>query len=155
MGNRKSANKMHHIWREALRIRIKKFRQNLLKNYSKSTKIAITACKFSKISGEHAPDPLQLFLFLNQLQICSVAKKIRLKNVEIVAPPPTSFKFLVTSLSVQKQRVSEILCKRCENDFSLSKGCGPLNDLGTTEVDIWVVLLCFMQSTRNLVYMTY
>ena len=47
--NRKCANKMHHIWRSSLlRIRVQKFIQNLPENYSKSTKIAITACEFSK-----------------------------------------------------------------------------------------------------------
>ena len=64
----------------------------------KSTKIAITACKFSKISrGSMPPDPLEPFLFLNQLQISS-AEKIRLtENVEI---RPPLFKFLATPLPV-------------------------------------------------------
>ena len=43
------------IFREALRIRGKNFKQSLAENYSKSTEIAITACKFSKFPGEHAP----------------------------------------------------------------------------------------------------
>ena len=34
------------IFGEAFEIGVKKFKQNLPKNYSKSTKIAITACKF-------------------------------------------------------------------------------------------------------------
>ena len=34
------------LFGEALRIRVTKFKQNLLENYSKSTKIATTACKF-------------------------------------------------------------------------------------------------------------
>ena len=69
-------------------------------------------------------DPLELFLFLNQLQICTAEKKIRLKKyVEIMRPSPL-LKFFATPLSVQKQRVSEALCKGCENDFSLPKGCG-------------------------------
>ena len=48
---------------EALRIRVKKFKQNLAENYSKSTKIAITACKFSKIFwGSMPPDYPRAFL---------------------------------------------------------------------------------------------
>ena len=44
-----------------------------------------------------SPDPLESFLFLNQLQISS-AEKIRLtENVEIMPPPPP-FKFLATPL---------------------------------------------------------
>ena len=34
------------IFGEALRIKVKKFKQDLLENYSQSTKIAVTACKF-------------------------------------------------------------------------------------------------------------
>ena len=41
-------------------MRVKKFNQNLPENYSKSTKIAITACKFSKIfPGEDAIRPFR------------------------------------------------------------------------------------------------
>ena len=41
---------------EALRISVKKFKQNLGENYLTNTKITITACKFSKfLPGEHAP----------------------------------------------------------------------------------------------------
>ena len=52
------------IFGEALRIRVKKFKQNLAEeNYSKSTKIAITACKFSKIFyGSMPPDYPRAFL---------------------------------------------------------------------------------------------
>ena len=32
--------------------------------------------------------------------------------------------FLYFQLSVQKQHVSDVRCKGCENDFSLPKGCG-------------------------------
>ena len=62
--------------------------QNLPENYSKRTKIAITARKFLKIFGGSMPsDPLELFLLLNQFQLCSAEKKIRLKkNLEIMAP---------------------------------------------------------------------
>ena len=46
---------MHHIFGEALRIRVKKFKQNFTENYSKTTKIAIEACTFLKISGGAYP----------------------------------------------------------------------------------------------------
>ena len=63
--------------------------KNLPENYTKSTKIAITAWKFLKFFGRACPrTPLEPFLFLNQLQI-TYAEKIRLKsNMEIIAPPP-------------------------------------------------------------------
>ena len=81
---------------EALVIRVKKFKHNLRENYSKSTKIAITACKFSKISGEACPRThLELFLFLNQLQTSSAEKNTLEKNVEIMA---SFLKFLATPL---------------------------------------------------------
>ena len=77
---------MHHrLFGKALRIRNKIFKQNLAENYSKSTKIAITARTFSKFSG--GAYPLKLFLLLNQLQICSAEKKIRLKKFGNYAPP--------------------------------------------------------------------
>ena len=45
---------------EALRIRVKTFKQILPENYSKSTKIAIAAYKFSKFfRGSIPPDPLK------------------------------------------------------------------------------------------------
>ena len=78
------------IFGEALRIKVKKFKQNLPENYSKSTNIAITASKFSKnFLGSMPTDPLEHFLFLNQLQIIS-AEKTEGKNVEITLtlPPP-------------------------------------------------------------------
>ena len=61
--NRTCANKIHHIFGETLRIRFKNFKQNLPENYSKCTKIAITASKFSKFSGGMPPDPPRIFLF--------------------------------------------------------------------------------------------
>ena len=70
---------------------VKKFKQNLPENYSKSTKIAYTACKFTKISrGSMPPDPLNLFLFLNHLQICSAENKMRSKKCGNCGP--SSFK---------------------------------------------------------------
>ena len=51
------------IFGEALTIRVKKFEQNLAENYLKSTKIAITVCKFSKdFPGSMPPDPPKAFL---------------------------------------------------------------------------------------------
>ena len=80
---------MHHIWHSTQNYG-QNFKQNLFEIYSKRTKIAITACKFSKIFGGASPrNPLELFLFLNQLQISST-KKLRLKKSENYAPP--SFK---------------------------------------------------------------
>ena len=68
------------IFGGTLRIRVKKFIQNLPENYSKSTKIAITACKFSNFfRGSLPPDPLKCFLFLNQLQICSTKNVLEKK----------------------------------------------------------------------------
>ena len=49
------------IFGEALRIRVKKFKQSSAENYSKSTKIGITACKFSKIFGGATPLYLTIF----------------------------------------------------------------------------------------------
>ena len=52
-----------------------------MKIIQKSTKIAITACKFSKLfRGSMPPDPLQPFLFLNQLYSSSAELKDDQKN---------------------------------------------------------------------------
>ena len=76
------------IFGEALKIRVKRFEHNLREKYSKSTNIAVTACKFSKVFRvSKPPDPLKLFLFLNQLQISSAEKNTLEKNVEIMALP--------------------------------------------------------------------
>ena len=77
---------MHHIWRST-RIRVKKIKQILPDNYLKRTKIVFTACTFSKFSGGGCSrTPLELFLFLNQLQICSAEKNMFEKYVKIMAP---------------------------------------------------------------------
>ena len=56
---------MDHIG-EALTIKVIKFKQNLAENYSKSTKTAITACKFFKLFWGNMPrTPLEPFLFRN------------------------------------------------------------------------------------------
>ena len=66
------------IFGEALRIRVIKFKENLRENYTKSTKIAIAACKFSKnFRGSMPPNPLEPFLFFNQLQISSAKKNTK------------------------------------------------------------------------------
>ena len=86
------------IFGEALRIWVKKYKLNLPENHSKNTKIAITGCKFSNIFwGSMPPDPLELFLFLNQLQICSAEKNLPLKKRWKLWPPSFS-KFLATPL---------------------------------------------------------
>ena len=47
---------------KALKIKVKKFKQNLAENYSKSTKIAIRACTFSKIfRGSMPPAGVQIY----------------------------------------------------------------------------------------------
>ena len=82
------------IFGKALRIRVKKFKQNLPENYSKSTKITITACKFSKIFRESIPPDFSRLksLFCVSISFTSVLpKKIRLKKVWKFLPP-TPFK---------------------------------------------------------------
>ena len=77
------------IFGEALRNRVKKFKQILPENYSKNTKIAITACKFSKIYWvSMPPDPPLVFPVSQSAFNLLCRKKIRLKHVEIMAPPP-------------------------------------------------------------------
>ena len=75
---------------EARRIKVKKFKQNLPKNYSKSTKIAITARKFLKIfRGSMPPNPLRAFLVSQSaLNLFCRKKKYAQKNVEIMPPSP-------------------------------------------------------------------
>ena len=76
---------------KALRIEIESFKQNLLENYTKSTKTGITKCKTSKFFRESMPpDPLKLFLIINQLQTC-FTEKLRSNNVEITSPPFQDF----------------------------------------------------------------
>ena len=66
------------IFGKILSIRVKKFEQNLTANYSKSTKIAITACKFFR--GSMPPDPLEPSCFSISFKLVPVMpKKKRLK----------------------------------------------------------------------------
>ena len=76
-----------NIFGEALRIRVKKFTQNLPENYSKRTEIAITACKFSNFRGSMLPDPPKAFLKSQLASNLFCRKKNTLqKHVEITAP---------------------------------------------------------------------
>ena len=96
------------IFGEALRLRVQEFKRNLPKNYSKSTKIAITptACKFSKIFRVACPrTPLEPFLFVNQLRISSAEKKYAKKKCGNYASP-FFFKFVTTPLSAVYQHFS-------------------------------------------------
>ena len=83
---------------EALRIRIRKFEQNMRENYSKSTKIAITVCKFSKIFRGACPRT-SIFLLVSQSasDLFCRKKKTLEKNVEIMPP---LLKFLAPPLAI-------------------------------------------------------
>ena len=85
---------------EALRTRVKKFKQNLSENYSKSTKIAITACKFSKIfrSSMLQDPPRDFSVSQSASNLFCRKKKIRLKKMWKLCPSPFS-KFLATLLA--------------------------------------------------------
>ena len=85
--NRKCTNKIPPsylvkppiIFGETLRIRGKNFNQNAPENCSRSTKMATTVCKFSKISGGNMPpDPPRAFLFSMCFKII-LPEKLRLK----------------------------------------------------------------------------
>ena len=94
------------IFGEALRIRVKNFKQNLRENYSKSTKLGITACKFSKFFRVACPQtPLELFLFLNQLQISFAEKNYACRRSRIYGFP--FLKFLATQLDVTWGKAEE------------------------------------------------
>ena len=86
------------IFGETLRIRIKKFKQNLPKSYSKSTNIAITTCKFSKFfRGSMPPDHPRAFLVFKLASnlFCQKKKKYAQKLWKLCPP---LLKFLSTSL---------------------------------------------------------
>ena len=80
------------VFGEAHRIRIKSFKQNLRKNYSKNTKITIrpTARKFSKFFRGNMPlDPTRTFLASQSVSTLFWRKKNTLeKNVKIMPPLP-------------------------------------------------------------------
>ena len=99
---------------EALRNRVKKFKQILRENYSKSTKIAITA--FKNLPGEHVPKPLQNFsCFAISFQFI-LLKKIRLKNVEIMLPPPFEISRYATA-GVRLIAIEEV--RNCRKFYTL------------------------------------
>ena len=98
------------IFGETLRIKGKQFKQNLHKNCSKSTKIAITACKFSKtfrVSMTSDP-PKTFFIFkcLNMIlpekntleNISKFGAPSLKKNSEYAADMKTFFKGLIFKL---------------------------------------------------------
>ena len=68
---------------ETLRFRGKNFKQNLLKNCSKSTEVLkwpLQNVNFQKFSGGACPqNPPRAFFILNMLQNNSAGKKLRLK----------------------------------------------------------------------------
>ena len=71
------------IFGAILRIRGKKFKQNLPKICSNHSKMATTVCTFSKIfPGSMPPDPLEPFSF----SIC-FAERVRLKICQNWVPP--------------------------------------------------------------------
>ena len=73
---------------ETLRFRDKKFKQNLPKNCLKSTTMATTVCKFSKIfRGSMSPDPLEPFLFSICFKII-LHEKYTLDNIANLGAPP-------------------------------------------------------------------
>ena len=91
-----------------LRIRVKKFNQNFPENYSKSTKIAITACNFSKIfRGSMPPDPPRALLVSQSASNLFCQKTIRLTEMWKLWPPfnvsryaPVSSKYYKCSYSI-------------------------------------------------------
>ena len=90
----KCASKMHHtLFGKALRIRDKIYKKNWPENYSKSTKIAITVRKFSKISGEaYPPDPPSPFLVSQSASNLFRRKKNALEKCENYGPLSPLFK---------------------------------------------------------------
>ena len=70
--------------------------KNLPENYSKRTKMAIRARKFS--GGACPRVPLEPLLFLNQLQIVSAEKRNTLEKDAEIMPPPL-LTFLATPLT--------------------------------------------------------
>ena len=80
------------IFDEALRICVKRFKQKLRENYLKSTEIAITACKFSKIFREGMPpDPPRVFHPSKSASSYFYRKNTLAKNAEIMAHPFQNF----------------------------------------------------------------
>ena len=75
---------------ETLKLRSQKYEQTLPVNCLKSTKMAITVCKFSKFSGEACPrTPLESFLLLSCLKLTlpALPEKNKLKKVAKFGAP--------------------------------------------------------------------
>ena len=80
------------IFDEALKVRGQKYKQNLLENCSKSTKMAITVGKFSKtFRGNKPPDPMESLLLLKLLKINSAGKTTLEKVTKFDAPSLKKF----------------------------------------------------------------
>ena len=81
---------------------------------------------FKNFPGSMPPDPLELFLFLNQLQIFC-AKKMRLKKCENYGPPIKIFRYAtVLRLTIRDGLVCPGVLSRFEKcpGISLPKGKG-------------------------------
>ena len=97
---------------EAYRIRIKKFKQDLPEIYSKSTNIAIAACKFLKfLQGSMLPDPPRAFLVFQSVLNLFCRKKIRLKKVEIMPSPPFKISRYATDCTNELVSLWYYICK--------------------------------------------
>ena len=69
------------IFDEVLKVRGQKYEQTVSENCSKSAKMSITVCKFSKIfRGSMPSDPLESFLLLKLLEI-NCREKTELEKV--------------------------------------------------------------------------
>ena len=92
-------------------LRGKQLKQNLPKNCSKSTKMATTACKFSKIYwGSMSPDSIEPFLF----SICfknrkNSAEKTTLKDRLNLVPPPWNSKYAADMKTFFKELFTSFL----------------------------------------------
>ena len=122
---------MHYrLFGKAFRVRDKIFKQNLPENYSKSTKIAITARKFSNFLVEHTSrTPLELFLFLNQLQICSAEKNTLEKMWKLCPLPLQNFSLRhwiqvcrYQQISI-KEMLQQIMAESFQQNHRISSKC--------------------------------
>ena len=96
--NRRCANKMH-IFGEARRIKVEKSKQNLPENYPKSTKIAITACKFLTFFRRSMPPDSPSAFLVSQSASNFVCCKNTLEKNEETVPSPL-LKFISSPLEV-------------------------------------------------------
>ena len=86
------------IFGEALRVRVKKFKQNSPENYSKSTKMAITACtvSFQNLSRRSIPPdlPKAFSCFSISCTLVCSQKEYAWKNCGNYGPPLLSLRHL-------------------------------------------------------------